>query len=35
MHEAKHRGAAAAVGSDFMFDLIAHNLVRIPKLLAA
>ena len=29
-----HRGIAA-VGRDFMLNLIAYNLVRIPKLIAA
>ena len=30
MRKTKHRGIAA-VGADFMFNLIAYNLVRIPK----
>lgn len=34
MRKTKHRGVAA-VGADFMLNLIAYNLVRIPKLLAA
>jgi transposase len=32
MRKTKHRGIAA-VGADFMLNLIAYNLVRIPKLL--
>jgi hypothetical protein len=31
---ADHRGIAA-VSADFMLNLIAYNLVRIPKLIAA
>ena len=34
MRKTKHRGIAA-IGGDFMLNLIAYNLVRIPKLLAA
>jgi transposase len=34
MRKTKHRGIAAAAG-DFMLNLIAYNLVRIPKLIAA
>jgi hypothetical protein len=34
MRKTKHRGVTA-VGADFMLNLIAYNLVRIPKLLAA
>jgi transposase len=34
MRKTKHRGLAA-VGADFMLNLIAYNLVRIPKLSAA
>ena len=34
MRKTKHRGVAA-VGADFMLNLIAYNLVRIPKLIAA
>lgn len=34
MRKTKHRGVAA-VDADFMLKLIAYNLVRIPKLLAA
>ena len=34
MRKTKHRGIAA-VGADFMLNLIAYNLVRIPKLIAA
>ena len=30
----KHRGLAS-VATDFMLNLIAYNLIRIPKLLAA
>jgi len=30
----KHRGLAG-VATDFMLNLIAYNLIRIPKLLAA
>ena len=30
----QHRGIAA-IGGDFMLSLIAYNLVRIPKLIAA
>ena len=33
MRKTKHRGIAA-VGADFMLNLIAYNLVRIPKLIA-
>ena len=33
MRKTKHRGIAA-VGGDFMLNLIAYNLVRIPKLVA-
>ena len=34
MRKTKHRGIAA-VGRDFMLNLIAYNLVRIPRLIAA
>ena len=34
MRKTKHRGIAA-IGGDFMLNLIAYNLVRIPKLIAA
>jgi transposase len=34
MRKTKHRGTAAVAG-DFMLNLIAYNLVRIPKLIAA
>jgi hypothetical protein len=34
MRKTRHRGVAA-VGVDFMLNLVAYNLVRIPKLLAA
>jgi hypothetical protein len=34
MRKTKHRGLTA-VGADFMLNLIAYNLVRIPKLIAA
>lgn len=34
MRKTKHRGIAR-VGADFMLNLIAYNLVRIPKLIAA
>ena len=34
MRKTKHRGIAAVAG-DFMLNLIAYNLVRIPKLIAA
>ncbi len=34
MRKTKHRGIAA-VGAKFMLNLIAYNLVRIPKLIAA
>ena len=34
MRKTKHRGVAAVAG-DFMLNLIAYNLVRIPKLIAA
>jgi hypothetical protein len=33
MRKARHRGIAR-VGADFMLNLIADNLVRIPKLIA-
>ena len=33
MRKTKHRGIA--VGADFLLNLIAYNLVRIPKLIAA
>ena len=33
MRKTKHRGIAA-IGGDFMLNLIAYNLVRIPKLIA-
>jgi hypothetical protein len=33
MRKTKHRGIAA-VGGDFMLNLIAYNLIRIPKLIA-
>src|SRR5437870_102820 len=33
MRKTKHRGSAA-VAADFMLNLIAYNLVRIPKLIA-
>jgi hypothetical protein len=39
MRKTKHRGiaaaAAAAVAADFLLNLIAYNLIRIPKLVAA
>ena len=34
MRKTKHRGIAAVAG-DFLLNLIAYNLVRIPKLIAA
>ena len=34
MRKTKHRGIAS-VSTDFMLNLIAYNLIRIPKLLAA
>jgi hypothetical protein len=34
MRKTKHRGIAA-VGADFLLNLIAYNLVRIPRLVAA
>jgi hypothetical protein len=34
MRRTKHRGRAR-VATDFMLNLIAYNLIRIPKLLAA
>ena len=34
MRKTKHRGRAS-VATDFMLNLIAYNLIRIPKLLAA
>ena len=34
MHKTKHRGIAA-VPADFLLNLIAYDLIRIPKLLAA
>jgi hypothetical protein len=34
MRKTKHRGIASVAG-DFMLNLIAYNLIRIPKLLAA
>ena len=34
MRKTKHRGIAS-VAVDFMLNLIAYNLIRIPKLLAA
>ena len=34
MRKAKHRGTAR-VAAAFMLNLIAHNLVRIPKLVGA
>jgi transposase len=34
MRKTKHRGVAA-IGGDFMLNLIAYNLVRIPKLITA
>jgi len=33
-HKTKHRGIAR-VAADFLLNLIAYNLIRIPKLLAA
>jgi hypothetical protein len=34
MRKTKHRGLAS-VSTDFMLNLIAYNLIRIPKLLTA
>jgi hypothetical protein len=34
LRKTKHRGIAR-VGADFLLNLIAYNLIRIPKLLAA
>ena len=34
LQRTKHRGLAR-VGADFMLNLIAYNLIRIPKLIAA
>ena len=34
LRRTKHRGLAR-VGVDFMLNLIAYNLIRIPKLIAA
>jgi len=34
MRKTKHRGIARVAG-DFLLNLIAYNLIRIPKLLAA
>jgi hypothetical protein len=34
MRKTKHRGLAS-VSTDFMLNLIAYNLTRIPKLLTA
>ena len=34
MRKTKHRGKAS-VAADFMLNLIAYNLIRLPKLLAA
>ena len=34
MRKTKHRGLAS-VSTDFMLNLIAYNLIRMPKLLAA
>jgi hypothetical protein len=34
MRKTKHRGLAA-VASDVLINIIAYNLIRIPKLLAA
>jgi hypothetical protein len=34
MRKTKHRGIAK-VGADFMLNLIAYNLIRIPRLIAA
>jgi hypothetical protein len=34
MRKPKHRGIAR-VAADFLLNLIAYNLIRIPKLLAA
>ena len=34
MRKTKHRGRTR-VATDFMLNLIAYNLIRIPKLLAA
>jgi hypothetical protein len=33
MRKTKHRGRAAVAG-DFLLNIIAYNLIRIPKLLA-
>jgi hypothetical protein len=34
MHTTKHRGVGRVAG-DFQLNLVAYNLIRIPKLLAA
>jgi hypothetical protein len=34
MRKTKHRGVAG-VGAGFLLNLIAYNLIRIPKLIAA
>ena len=34
MRKTKHRGIAGAA-ADFLLNLIAYNLIRIPKLIAA
>ena len=34
MRKTKHRGIAR-VAADFLLNLIAYNLIRIPKLMAA
>ena len=34
MRKTKHRGLARVTG-DFMLNLIAYNLIRLPKLIAA
>ena len=34
MRKTKHRGVAR-VGADFLLNLIAYNLIRLPKLIAA
>lgn len=34
LQKAKHRGLAQ-VASDFLLNIIAYNLIRIPKLIAA
>ncbi len=34
MRKTKHRGLAS-VAADFLLNLIGHNLIRIPKLIAA